>query len=328
MGNTVPLTTAPELSSVDGDNDTVISDRAVTAFLELAQDLELYIDDLVWRPTFHRLVDLPIELRYQIYELYFDDDVRAFATMFWPDCYFWPSLLRKVKSAPYMPDLCLANKSLLKEVGSFLLASLRFEFRSVPNMMHFFDKAAQFQSSELNIIQGIRELVQQDTNNCDSQHAICPSGQRTPTFNMTAIVLSNRSTSIALHMLQNITHLTLCFYAPVEVRRSKTIGGPPIFKALSIHEYLDGFNASSISRLKNLRSAEFLGYSGYQNVDRYAGIDLKDSNWVKDDEECLAPLVKMTLEVKMRPKARGQEVEVVTAMHYGKNSEGDCSVQH
>lgn len=114
MGNTVPLTTAPELSSVDGDDDTVVSDRAVTAFLELAQDLELYIDDLVWRPTFHRLVDLPIELRYQIYELYFDNDVRAFATMFWPDCYFWPSLLRKRKSAPYLPDLCLANKSFLK----------------------------------------------------------------------------------------------------------------------------------------------------------------------------------------------------------------------
>lgn len=198
----------------------------------------------------------------------------------------------------------------------------------MPDMMHFFDKAAQFQSSELNIIQGIREVVQQDTNNCNTQHVICPSGQRNPTFNMTAIALSNRSTSIALHMLQNITHLTLYFYAPVEARRSKTMGGAPIFKALSIHEYLDGFNASSISRLKNLLRVEFLGYSGYQNVDHYASIDLKDSNWVMDDERCLAPLVKMALEVKMRSKARGQEVEVVTAMHYGKNSEGDCSVQH
>lgn len=42
-------------------------------FDELLHALNPYIDELTWEPTFHQFEDLPIELRYKVYEQYFLD---------------------------------------------------------------------------------------------------------------------------------------------------------------------------------------------------------------------------------------------------------------
>ncbi|KAJ4382058.1 hypothetical protein N0V86_002386 [Didymella sp. IMI 355093] len=54
-------------------------------FLQLTRDPEEYIEDMLTHPAFERFQDLPVELRYKIYEEYFLDDRRNLTTRGWPE---------------------------------------------------------------------------------------------------------------------------------------------------------------------------------------------------------------------------------------------------
>jgi hypothetical protein len=51
------------------------------AFNTLLRSLNPYIDDL--QPSFHRCLELPIELRYKVYEEYFRREFTAIACQSW-----------------------------------------------------------------------------------------------------------------------------------------------------------------------------------------------------------------------------------------------------
>lgn len=115
----------PAPNAIDVDGDTMTSDHSVVAFLELVHDIEPYVDELTWQPTFQRFADLPIELRYEIYELYFNENqARALATENWPAYNHSNEELRRRDSVQFLPRLCLASKELMKEAGTLLLSSL------------------------------------------------------------------------------------------------------------------------------------------------------------------------------------------------------------
>ncbi|KAF3048740.1 hypothetical protein E8E11_002959 [Didymella keratinophila] len=115
--------------------------------------------------------NLPIELRYEIYELYFNDNhERSLTTKYWPRYRFSSEELRRRDSIQFLPDLCLASKDLLKEAGVLLLSSLDFQFQDVQETMQFLDKAMQFQSPELSVTHSIHNLQQTNTNDCFEAH--------------------------------------------------------------------------------------------------------------------------------------------------------------
>jgi hypothetical protein len=78
-------------------------------------------------PKFHRFRDLPLELRWEIYEHYFCDDLRSLAckdwriagrtyTHDWQPLYVWYG-----QTQPFLPALCLVSRAMLTEVMRRLL---------------------------------------------------------------------------------------------------------------------------------------------------------------------------------------------------------------
>jgi hypothetical protein len=107
----------------------VPSNHSCSAFLDLLNDIEPYIDDVTWQPIFHRFPDLPIELRYEIYELYFHSNrERALATKNWAHYNFSAEELHRRESSKFLPKFCTANKSCVEEAWVLLLSSLDFLF--------------------------------------------------------------------------------------------------------------------------------------------------------------------------------------------------------
>jgi hypothetical protein len=84
-------------------------------------------DDPTPEPKFHRLLDLPLELRCEIYEHYFCDDLRSLACKDWRIAgrtyiYSWkPSYPYFGKNQPFLPALCFVSRAMLTEVMKRLL---------------------------------------------------------------------------------------------------------------------------------------------------------------------------------------------------------------
>jgi hypothetical protein len=64
--------------------DTGTESDVATTFTALMPTLNLYIDELIRLPEFHRFLDLPIEFRNRVYEYCFLDDDRSLACDNWP----------------------------------------------------------------------------------------------------------------------------------------------------------------------------------------------------------------------------------------------------
>ncbi|KAJ4332035.1 hypothetical protein N0V87_008712 [Didymella glomerata] len=317
-----PATTPPEPSAVDIAGDTVASNYSSAAFLELMNDIEPYVDDLTWQPTIHCFAGLPIELRYEIYKLYFNGNhERALATKYWPIYCFSSEELRRRGSAQFLPNLCLASKYLLKETGVFLLSSLDFQFQDLQKMMQFLDKAAQFQSLELSVAHSIRSLQQFNTNDCFGVY-LCFLGSRLlASIPQKTVERSNGFTNIALNMFQHLRRLSLEFCAPFDMRYDRLAPTkPPTCTALSIKKFLEGFNPATIVRLRSLRELHVAGLSGARNA-RRSRTNGDNAAWTKDDECALQPLLEVAQKIKDGFKTRDQDVEVVVWMFWGKDSE-------
>jgi hypothetical protein len=59
---------ASKMDEDDCTDDTITPGHAQAAFVEFTRALAPHVDDLLWQPVFHGFLDLPIELRYRIYE--------------------------------------------------------------------------------------------------------------------------------------------------------------------------------------------------------------------------------------------------------------------
>jgi hypothetical protein len=82
------------------------------------------LDEPTPEPRFHRLLELPLEIRYEIYEHYFCNELRSLACKTWQTAgrtYIrgWqPSYERTL---PFLPTLCLVSYAMLKEATKLLL---------------------------------------------------------------------------------------------------------------------------------------------------------------------------------------------------------------
>jgi hypothetical protein len=111
--------------------DLALMDVEITEFdtlNSLLYALNPYIDDVLRQPEFHRFMDLPVELRLQIYDHYCHSDKKSLICEGWSTMEdgsyivtVSPGNVNWKVSAPFLPSLCLANQAIRAEVVPFIL---------------------------------------------------------------------------------------------------------------------------------------------------------------------------------------------------------------
>ncbi|KAJ8118208.1 hypothetical protein OPT61_g755 [Boeremia exigua] len=252
MDGITPLSAMPTHIETDHTNDNQSLEHPDAAFLELARGLELYIDEITRQPTFDRLFDLPIEIRHEIYKYYLLDDRRSLAARQWPFLYWAGFRIRhelEVRvSVSFLPMLCLVNKTLFRELTSFLFCYLIVACKNRSSALHFFTTAARMQAQGLEVAQKIRRLTIFDM-----------IGVRLPVYRSN-VAVSERLVAIGasylameqitrrLNSCRELRQITIGFAAHVEGDFSHTTNSR--ITAESVGPFLAGFDLRSILRLR------------------------------------------------------------------------------
>jgi hypothetical protein len=125
-----------ESDSMDADPREIGATQA-DAFGALLRALKLFIDDLqlLLQPEFHRFMDLPAELRLQVYNHYCINDTKSLACHKWVSADKLPTMTfhsvshgpySSITSVPFLPDLCLVNQTIRAEAMIFNLRTLEY----------------------------------------------------------------------------------------------------------------------------------------------------------------------------------------------------------
>ncbi|KAF2115800.1 hypothetical protein BDV96DRAFT_659105 [Lophiotrema nucula] len=108
------------------------------SFEELRDALTSYVNDVLEGPKFHKFLELPLELRQEIYAHYFRDN-RASVCRGWPDIWVrcplkYVDFPKRIRSALpfdglcFLPNLCFVNRTHGMEAASFLFETATFTF--------------------------------------------------------------------------------------------------------------------------------------------------------------------------------------------------------
>jgi hypothetical protein len=98
------------------------------AFGELLRTLNPYLDDLFRQSEFHCFLNIPLELRYKVYEEYVLEENKALACQKWNGVENWPSNLRRRNhKIPFLSPLCRTSHALSSEVLAFIMNSTTFD---------------------------------------------------------------------------------------------------------------------------------------------------------------------------------------------------------
>jgi hypothetical protein len=151
-------------------------------------------------------MDLPIELRYNVYEYYFEDDTKSLACAEWirgvdihcinvePPCYR--------RSAPFLPSLCHVSQAVRTEVTSLLLRTAQFKIMHYSNARYFLRKIDMCPTIPL---ENIPRLVLQIQDNYPMPRAPSESRDRS--------LETNRVYGLLLKRCVNVQNLNINFHA-------------------------------------------------------------------------------------------------------------------
>lgn len=316
MSETAPLPTALEPDITNRHNTDTCSEHVDTAFSELAQALEPFIEDALAKPRFYKFEALPIELRYKIYEEHFLVNKGSLATQSWPHLTWQSRELRTRTSAPFLPRLCLASKTLLREVGAFLLSSILFDFETTKLMQRFIKKTKRFRHTDLNIVRHIRKVIIRNVNHFSDALVTCDSDPLDK-----EVAKSNLVASSLLPRFQNLYELYLTFYASMKFFSSElSLTDLSTITALNVGDYLEKFGPRSILRLENIRRIEIRGVSGHAELCALVS-DPERYTIEHDTVEKLRPLSELASKIKEGFKSKGQDVGVRTLLYWGQGEE-------
>lgn len=302
------------------------SEHVEAALLKLAHDLEQFIEEMMSRPTLDRFEDLPVELRYKIYEEYFLNNCRSLATREWPELDWTPvqdeKILKYRTYAPILLALCLVSKVLLVEVGVFLLSALTLTFIEPPPLMQFIQLAAPCRLPGLRIAHNIRRLKFLDANGAANAATIYVHGQRSRTFEPIFAEIANRATMTALNSCKGLHELDLHFNTPITGRFDHAPPvEPPVITAEDVVPYLVGFNVKPFLALKELRKLTIRGWSGRATICSPAPFDVDAAEFQNDTVSRPRPLLALAQKIQDALKARGQSVQTTTKLYWGKGQE-------
>ncbi|KAF1947981.1 hypothetical protein EJ02DRAFT_332896 [Clathrospora elynae] len=131
------------------------SSQISDAFLELLQAVSPYVNYPV--PSLHRFLDLPLELRHMIYEHYFYENRESLTYNGWPHTALEHVSSRvEVETLPFLPNLCLINRTTGSEVTFFLMGASAFEVENMEIAQRLMAHASQFNT--FNLLDNLRTL--------------------------------------------------------------------------------------------------------------------------------------------------------------------------
>lgn len=143
------------------------------------------------------------------------------------------------------------------ETTSFLFSLSLLESDNIEVVLHFFEAASHFKSSDLNIAHRIRKLKLYDANATlwQASFYVGPCKYRNLHYDLST--LAQRAASLCLSICIDLQELYVSFHAPVEIRFAEhtTPGATnsPHITALSMRKHsLNAFNIRPIMNMKEL----------------------------------------------------------------------------
>ncbi|KAH7077957.1 hypothetical protein BKA63DRAFT_564502 [Paraphoma chrysanthemicola] len=149
-------------------------DRESSAAKYDLQGLNTFVDDRVRQPEFFNFRQLPIEIRYKVYEQYFLDNeitlssrsgpVIDINTEFVHNCHFGPV------PGPFASNLCLVNRTSRTEVTAFITRFATFSTDHKIGTMRLIDCLQRLTlTGEPKTLESTRKLSLRNLNGCSTQ---------------------------------------------------------------------------------------------------------------------------------------------------------------
>jgi hypothetical protein len=258
------------------------------------------------RPVFHRFLDLPIELRYKVFEESILDEPGVVACRPWNEVTSpWYSLSY---GSRFLPNICMTSRELMSEIVAFLTSSSTFDMGGTCEVKFICKRLSSI--SSVHDFRAIRRLRFTDANFTSYSH-IYHWATKAEGACLERAQEANELCTDIVAQLDDLKELTLRFYAP-----SKSYGNPRLVHAMSIGPFLNGFNTRCLLQQKNLRKVILSAKSSFKTDDGLS--PLQD-----DDAEKLRPVLDLGKQIKQGFEERGQGgVEVQVRLLYA----GQCDV--
>ncbi|KAH7088510.1 hypothetical protein FB567DRAFT_548534 [Paraphoma chrysanthemicola] len=300
-------------------------DELSSAFLELLHDLNPLVDELLIQPEFHRILDLPTELRLDVYEQYFLDNTQSVTCRTWPALRVSWALLKatdRKKTIPsFLPNLCLVSKALQEELLSCLLMPIDFHLDDIYTLSYGLKRVA-YKIKILQMAAKIRKVTICNINDQKDQTIV---GAQDLLSNSASLKseLHNWWLSDKLPILTNLRELAIAFHAPLFSRGTQSGSGGN--RALSIDDYLVGFDTQSVLSLAGLQQITITGTSGTGSCRKKSSYN---TEVIEHDENigCLRAILNLGRQIKDGFVQQGRQVEATVRLVYGKEMKEETAI--
>jgi hypothetical protein len=254
-------------------------------------------------PAFHQFLDLPAELRYQVYEDYFHEEEKAAASLFWRNSCCRPKVTtRKGEDKwSFLPDICFVSLSLRSESLSVLMTYLTLEIKSHDDS----DRMWKLAPAPTHGLRAIRKLRFTDFNGA-AESNIRPEHEQLAIYMAGASTALNSSLIFQLSScFGKIEELTLNFYARTMTNKSTR----PTY-AIPINKFIERFDTPELLLLRNIRKIVITGQTCMES-------DYEHERSVQDDRvEHLQALREPAQRIKDAFSSEGRDVDVRLRLLY------------
>jgi hypothetical protein len=293
------------------------------AFIALLHDLSGYFEDDLG--AFRRFVDLPNELRFRIYNYYFETENNSAACLLWPQFHLAQgskSTALNSDTVAFLPPICLVDRVTGKEATEHLVTTSHVVISHGPNSHDRSELSSLVRIDaicrrlDVSLQHNIQSILATDVNN---QREECLRAQRgglgaarIPLFADTAINANIHITNTLMSSyLDNLRKLDLTFFTPR--CQGKIYGDGQITagkcRTASITHFIQGFGMHAVLRLKKLQRLVLIGRT-------HSSWNKENSKVLNDTDEQLYAVARVGYEIKAGFRSKGQNVTIHISLMY------------
>jgi hypothetical protein len=282
----------------------------------LLRHLNLLIDEMLIQSEFHRFLDLPLELRYNVYEQYFLDNTKSNFTAHWPALHvaklFGSRHLGETYRPSILPNLCVVNKVLRQELMACLLDPMGINFQDAAALASFDGVCLVHKFKPFHLVAKVRNATFPDVN----ANAYRILLEETPAKAAEMIQRTKRLNTTFNRLLPSysgLRYLNIALYSPGIYNSSRMV-----LKVEPVREYMQGLSTQSILGLKELQAITITA----RNCDPNLCCIVHDAV-VTDagNTEHLRPVFEFAEQIKDGFTKQGRDVRVDICFEDGKDLE-------
>ncbi|KAH7088509.1 hypothetical protein FB567DRAFT_340277 [Paraphoma chrysanthemicola] len=287
-------------------------------FVALLHDFDTYWDSE--SRVFHRFVELPNELRFRIYEYYFEADSVSAICLRWPLFELGHKIYSTAMdstSVSFLPPMYLVDRATGKEAIEHLVSMSRIVINHGQREASAFVKLdALCRRLDVSMHRNIQTLGATDVNNQRNQflrhrrRGLDSDGQLL--FTAHARVANTIITeSLMSSYFDNLREVTLTFFTPRAQGKLRADGSILAGKSRTapITSFLEGSGVHAVLRLKKLRRLTIIGRT-------HTSWGKRPVDYLDDTEEQLFAVARMGHEMMAEFRSRSQSVTIVVRLMY------------